>query len=80
MHNELSISSDSILVGYVGRYHPMKDLENLIKSFNKALLAVCEGQALDKEFENKQNINEEEYFNMIEKKTSHLIKKFIFFQ
>lgn len=47
--------------------------QNLIKSFNKALLAVCEGQALDKEFENKQNINEEEYFNMIEKKTSHLI-------
>lgn len=47
--------------------------QNLIKSFNKALLSVCEGQALDKEFENKQNINEKDYFEMIEKKTSNLI-------
>lgn len=47
--------------------------QNLIKSFNKALLSVCEGQALDKEFEIKKNVTENEYFNMIEKKTSHLI-------
>ena len=47
--------------------------DNLIKSFNLALLAVCEGQALDKEFETKQNITEIEYFTMIEKKTSYLI-------
>ena len=47
--------------------------DKLIKSFNSALLAVCEGQALDKEFETKQNITEIEYFTMIEKKTSHLI-------
>jgi len=46
---------------------------NLIRSFNSALLAVCEGQALDKEFETKQNITEKKYFEMIEKKTSYLI-------
>ena len=47
--------------------------ENLLKSFNSALMAVCEGQALDKEFETQKNINQEEYFTMIEKKTSYLI-------
>ena len=46
---------------------------HLITSFNSALLAVCEGQALDKEFEIKKNVTEEEYFKMIEKKTSYLI-------
>jgi len=46
---------------------------NLLKSFNSALLAVCEGQALDKEFETKKDITEKDYFKMIEKKTSHLI-------
>ena len=45
----------------------------IIKSFNKGLLTVCEGQALDKEFESKKDITENEYLNMIEKKTSHLI-------
>ena len=47
--------------------------QTLINSFNSALLAVCEGQALDKEFETKQFIDEKEYFGMIEKKTSNLI-------
>ena len=46
---------------------------HLITSFNSALLAVCEGQALDKEFEIKKNVTEEDYFKMIEKKTSYLI-------
>ena len=46
---------------------------NLLRSFNSALLAVCEGQALDKEFEIKKNITEKDYFEMIEKKTSNLI-------
>lgn len=46
---------------------------NLLKSFNSALLAVCEGQALDKEFEIKKNITEKDYFEMIKKKTAYLI-------
>ncbi len=45
----------------------------VIKSFNSALVAVCEGQALDKEFEELESISEKDYFNMIEKKTSNLI-------
>ena len=45
----------------------------IIESFNKGLLTVCEGQALDKEFETRKNITKNEYLNMIEKKTAHLI-------
>ena len=45
----------------------------VMKSFNSALVAVCEGQALDKEFEALEYISENDYFNMIEKKTSNLI-------
>jgi len=45
----------------------------IITAFHKGLLTVCEGQALDKEFETKKNISEQEYLNMVEKKTSYLI-------
>ena len=46
---------------------------NLIQSFNSALLSVCEGQAIDKEFEIKKKVAEKEYLKMIEKKTAYLI-------
>ena len=45
----------------------------IMESFNSALVAVCEGQALDKEFETLEYISENDYFKMIEKKTSNLI-------
>lgn len=41
--------------------------------FNKATLEICEGQALDKEFENNNDITESEYLNMIDKKTGALL-------
>tara|TARA_B100000029_G_scaffold364870_1_gene358117 strand:- start:196 stop:1158 length:963 start_codon:yes stop_codon:yes gene_type:complete len=41
--------------------------------FNKATLEVCEGQAMDKEFENDLSINENQYLKMIEKKTGSLL-------
>lgn len=47
--------------------------DKVIKSFNSALVAVCEGQALDKEFESIENISTDDYYKMIEKKTSNLI-------
>ena len=47
--------------------------DKVIKSFNSALVAVCEGQALDKEFESIENISANDYYKMIEKKTSNLI-------
>lgn len=41
--------------------------------FNKATLEICEGQALDKEFENDTKISSQQYIEMIEKKTGSLL-------
>ena len=64
---------DAMLAKSINILSESKYSDKLIKSFNSALLSVCEGQALDKEFEIKQNVTEKEYFMMIEKKTSYLI-------
>ena len=45
----------------------------IIKCFNEVTLDICEGQALDKEFENSKAISEDLYFMMIKKKTGSLI-------
>ncbi len=43
------------------------------KCFNEVTLDICEGQALDKEFENLDIVTEDLYFEMIKKKTGSLI-------
>ena len=45
----------------------------LSKYFNKTTLEICEGQALDKEFENDDGIDRKMYFDMIDKKTGSLL-------
>ena len=45
----------------------------IIKCFNEVTLDICEGQALDKEFENSNIISEDLYLKMIKKKTGSLI-------
>ena len=50
-----------------------KKVNDLCKSFNYATLEVCEGQALDKEFENDFNITENQYLEMVGKKTGALL-------
>ena len=47
--------------------------EVLMNCFIHGLLAVCEGQALDKEFETRKNVSIEEYIDMIDLKTGHLV-------
>ena len=44
-----------------------------MKIFIDGLLAVCEGQALDKEFETQSSVSLDEYIQMIDLKTGHLI-------
>ena len=67
------LAGDAMLAKSINILSESNYNNNLLKSFNSALLAVCEGQALDKEFEIKKNITEKDYFEMIEKKTSYLI-------
>ncbi|MEC9050532.1 MAG: polyprenyl synthetase family protein [Candidatus Neomarinimicrobiota bacterium] len=52
----------------------IQDRSNAIcRFFKQATLEVCEGQALDKEFENDLSITEDQYLEMIEKKTGSLL-------
>ena len=65
------LAGDSILALAFKR---LNSADNSIKElFNSALIAVCEGQALDIEYELSDNISEEEYFNMIDLKTGHML-------
>ncbi len=45
----------------------------LVELFTDGLLEICEGQALDLEFERRSDVTVQEYFTMIEKKTGRLI-------
>ena len=44
-----------------------------MKIFIEGLLAVCEGQALDKEFETQSSVSLEDYIHMIDLKTGYMI-------
>lgn len=46
----------------------------IYEEFTKGLRIVCEGQALDKEFETSKSVTLDDYFKMISMKTAALIK------
>lgn len=46
--------------------------KSLLDTFTQAIIEVCEGQGLDKEFETKKNVSLDEYLLMIRKKTAAL--------
>jgi len=50
-----------------------KDLAGILDIFSKGVIEVCEGQALDKEFEKRSDVELEEYIKMVDKKTGRLI-------
>ena len=45
----------------------------LLLSYNQAVLEICEGQALDKDFEGKDDISLNNYISMVEKKNRSFI-------
>jgi geranylgeranyl diphosphate synthase type II len=49
-------------------------LKDVLYLFNEAFIKVCEGQALDKEFENLDRVVIDDYIDMISKKTAWLFK------
>ncbi len=51
-----------------------RHLPRVLKLFTEALVKVCEGQALDKEFERHPQVSLEDYLDMISKKTAWLFK------
>jgi geranylgeranyl diphosphate synthase, type II len=46
----------------------------VVSSFTKGIIEVCEGQSLDKDFELRENVSLEEYKVMIYKKTAALLE------
>lgn len=53
---------------------PGEYLPRVMHYFSEALIKVCEGQALDKEFELRQRVSLPEYLDMISKKTAWLFQ------
>jgi len=52
---------------------PSETLHRVFHIFTEGVIKVCEGQAIDKDFEDRDEVSIEEYFDMIEKKTGELI-------
>jgi geranylgeranyl diphosphate synthase, type II len=48
-------------------------IQELGKLFTEGVVTICEGQALDKEFETRHRVHVNEYLLMIEKKTGKLV-------
>jgi len=53
--------------------NPHPRLSEIGTRFSAGLLRLCEGQALDKEFESRDRVSMAEYFEMIDKKTATLL-------
>ncbi|RMF60503.1 MAG: polyprenyl synthetase family protein [Calditrichaeota bacterium] len=53
---------------------PGRARDKVFRIFTEALVKVCEGQALDKEFENRDTVTLAEYLDMISKKTAWLFQ------
>jgi len=68
------LSGDAVLALALLKLNNLEKYKmEIIKEFNKTLIKICEGQALDIEFEKKRSISMKEYINMIDKKTGYMI-------
>ena len=63
----------SIAMRELVKIDDLPNKEKILEVFINGLLAVCEGQALDKEFEKNNDVTLENYLDMINKKTAHMI-------
>ena len=72
--NVAILSGDALLVLAYSALHrnPSDKLPEVLNDFSSGILRVCEGQTLDKEFEARDSVTLEEYFDMIDKKTAEL--------
>lgn len=52
---------------------PTPRLVEVARLFTEGLIDLCEGQALDREFESRQEVSLDEYLTMISKKTASLL-------
>src|SRR5690606_14198104 len=73
--NTAILSGDAMLIlayRFFENYDPVK-FRDLSRLFSKTALLVCEGQQLDMDFEKREDVEIEEYLQMIENKTAVLL-------
>ena len=75
-NNNIAILSGDVM--FVKSYEQLSLCESnilpeLLKTFNKTAIEVCEGQQMDMDFENQDSISQEDYIEMIRLKTSVLL-------
>jgi len=73
--NTAILSGDAMLIKayqYIAQT-PKESLKEVLSLFNTTSLEVCEGQQMDMNFENRNDVTIEEYLEMIRLKTSVLI-------
>lgn len=73
--NTAILSGDAMLIMAYKLFTETENsyLSKAVKTFNAATLGVCDGQQYDVEFENRNDVKEEEYMEMIRLKTSLLL-------
>ncbi len=74
-NNVAILSGDAMLIKayqYISKYKN-NILSKILDVFNKTAIEVCEGQQFDMNFEQRIDVSENEYLNMIKLKTSVLI-------
>ena len=68
------LTGDAMFINALGELQRSSvAVEAMSHAFIKGALAVCEGQALDKEFESRLDVSLEEYREMIDLKTGHML-------
>ena len=68
------LTGDAIFVLAYGQIAQIKHREeDCFKAFNEAAIKLCEGQALDKDFEKSDEITVNDYLKMVELKTGALL-------
>ncbi len=75
--NPTAILVGDLLIGVAYKVllrSPAAQLKPVLDIFTDTLVKVCEGQALDEEFEKRAEVRVEEYLDMIGKKTAWLIQ------
>lgn len=78
-NDSVAILSGDVMMGMAMRLlqesaqHAPRPLD-VISAFSTGLIDVCDGQALDMEFQERSSVTEDEYMDMITKKTAKLLE------
>jgi len=77
-NESIAILLGDLIIGHsyrkLSKYVEHNNFSKMLNVFNDSLVIVCEGQALDIDYNSRTDIDENDYLEMIEGKTANLIK------